>query len=276
MTYAPVLPLSGVGGWSLLKRVEDRQRELFARSPQIAREEARFRDRIGEVSTAGELVADRRLLRVALTAFGLEAELDKRAFIRAALESDLSDRESFANRLVDKRYRKLAQAFGFGSGAPRTRDPETVERIVSAFRTRAFERAIGESDPAMRLALNARRELAAYAGAADPDGAAWFAVLGDRPVREVLEKALGLPASFASLDIDRQHAEMRRRTRDLLGDSSLAAFRSAENVEKVIRRFLTREAAAQAPAAGAPGLTALSILRAGTAGFANLVASDLS
>lgn len=277
MTFAPAIPLSGIAGWTLLKRVEADQRALFAKSPQIVREATYFAENIAQARTAGDLVGDRRLLSVVLSAFGLETEVDKRAFVRAALESDPLDRESFANRLVDKRYRDLAKAFGYGSaGGPRVDRPGFGPSIVSAFKARSFEKALGENDPSLRLALNARRELMNYASSGDPERTAWFSAMGDRPVRAVLEDAFGMPASFSQLDLERQVEEFRGKARSLFGSGSMAVFSDPENVETVIRRFLARESASQGPSLGTPGMTALSLLQQGGAGLNNLVQSRFS
>ncbi len=264
MSFAPVLPLGGVAGWALLQRVEAGQREVFERRPDVARLAAAFEARIASVRSASELVADRQLLQVALGAFGLDEEIDKRAFVRRALESDPADPRSFANRLVDARYRNLSAAFGFGAaGGPETARPGFAARIAAGYRERAFEIAVGESDPALRLALNARRELAAYAAGRDPAGAGWFTLLGDRPVRRVVEAAFGLPASFAQLDVDRQRDELRGRVRAEFGEGSLSVFADQEAVETVIRRFLARERAASGPSLATPGVAALRLLGGG-------------
>lgn len=264
MSFRPTIPLSGIGGWQLLKRVEGGQREVFARRPDVARNAEAFIAGIGDVRSPEALLQDRRLLEVALGAFGLEEEIGKRAFIRRALESDPFDPQSFVGRLVDVRYKRMAEAFGFGSPfGPETSRPGFAARIADAYRERAFEKALGESDPALRLALNARRELAAYGAREGSDAAGWFALLGDRPVRRVLEGALGLPTSFGQLDVDRQRDEMRSRTRDLVGDDRLSAFADPDVVETVIRRFLAREAASSGPSATTPGVAALTVLGSG-------------
>jgi hypothetical protein len=276
MSFSPVIPLGGVPGWALLQRVEADQRAVFDRRPDVARLTAAFEAKIASVESAADLVADRQLLRVALGAFGLEEEIDKRAFVRRALESDPADPRSFANRLVDGRYKRLAEAFGFGAlTGPETKRPGFANRIVAAFRERAFEVAVGESDQSMRLALNARRELANYATGRDPDNAGWFAVLGDRPVRAVVEKALGLQESFGQLDIDRQKDEIRSKVRNAFGDSSLAVFSDPEALDTLIRRFLVREALASGPTAATRGSAALQLLSGGlgAGGAQNLVLS---
>ncbi|MEM9370573.1 MAG: flagellar protein, partial [Pseudomonadota bacterium] len=84
--FAPILPATGLVGFKLLEQTQTVQREIFDRQPEIARDTDYFRETIATVQSAGALVEDRRLLRVALGAFGLDEEIDKRAFIRKILE----------------------------------------------------------------------------------------------------------------------------------------------------------------------------------------------
>ena len=86
--FQPVLPLSGFPGWILLNRTFESQSEAFNASPQIVRDTDYFVEYIASVRTAEELVADRRLLSVALGAFGLED-----AARRAALQLAILDME---------------------------------------------------------------------------------------------------------------------------------------------------------------------------------------
>lgn len=261
MTFQPSVPLGGIGGWKLLQRTEASQREVFAKSPDLARELQYFRDNIAAADTAEALVSDRRLLRVALGAFGLEDEIDKGAFIRKALEGG-STSDSFAGRLVDPKWKRFSKAFGYGDLAgTRVGFGTFPDTIAAAYETQRFETAVGDSDENLRLALYFRREISRHANGAEPDGYTWFEALGDTPLRTVLEKALGLPSSFGQLDIDRQRDEMRSRLDDLVGDSSLAVFNDPEAVEKVITRYLARAEAENGPNASTPGYGALTLLQ---------------
>ena len=274
--FQPIVPLGGVLGWRLLERTEEAQRAAFARGPALARDLAYFRDNVAGADTAAKLVADPRLLRVALGAFGLEEEANKQALIRRVLESDPSDPTGFARRLVDPRYRRLAAAFGYGDlFGPRVARPGFAAEIAAAHEERRFEAAVGEADPAMRLALNARREIARYADAADPDGAAWFQVMGDRPMRAVFDAAFGLPASFSQIGIDQQREVLRDRNRRLFGDSSLAVFKDPAKVDELIRRFLVRDAAGRGPSAATRGMAALTVLQSGGTEGMQTLDSDL-
>ena len=69
MTYTPVIPATGYAGWALLKRTLAKQTDSFVKSPEIKRDEDYFRANIGKITTAEDLVKDRRLLNVALGAF---------------------------------------------------------------------------------------------------------------------------------------------------------------------------------------------------------------
>ncbi|MEO1686669.1 MAG: DUF1217 domain-containing protein [Pseudomonadota bacterium] len=269
MTFSPVIPLSGGAGWALLQRVEDTQRQVFSNRSDLARETAYFRENVSRMVEPADLVADRRVLEVALTAFGLEEEIGKGAFVQRVLESDLSDPGSFVNRLVDRRYREFAEAFGYGSIlGPRILEPDFAERVVESYNDRRFEIAVGESDPALRLALNARRELARLASAGGAEDAGWFAVLGDLPLREVVEGALGLPSEFAQLDVDLQNQEIGDRMRASFGVESLADLSDPAILDDVVRRYVIRDASQNGATAITPGSTALTLLSGGLGGGA--------
>lgn len=276
MSFLPLLPAGGPTGYALLTRTESAQRAVFDRKPEIERDVAAFRERIGEVDSAAALVADRQLLRVALGAFGLDDEIGKIAFIRRILEEPSADPASLSNRLVDPRYRKLAAAFGFGDiPGGQTAFAGFADRIAAAYKERSFEVAVGDQNADLRLALNFRREIAAYAAAADPEGTAWFSVMGDRPVRAVFEAAFGLPESFGKLDIDRQRDTLRSLNRREFGGRGLDVFADPERVETVINRFLARRAAEAGPTPSTPGFAALSILSARSTGVGGATLTGL-
>lgn len=262
MSFQPATPLGGIAGWAFLNRTLDRQSASFRDSAEVARETAYFRNNIGKVTSGADLVSDHRLLRVALGAFGLDSDIDKRFFVRKVLEEGTADPRSMANRLVDKRYAKLADAFSFDNpfGA-RTDRPQAMAAITSAFETRQFEIAVGNSDESLRLALGFRREIAALAETGGATG--WYGLLGNIPVRKVLADGFGLPASFAGLDIDRQVATLQDRTARLYGSGDIAVFSDPARVEDTISRYLARTSANSSVTATGPAATALSLLQAG-------------
>lgn len=275
MSFQPQIPLQGVAGWRFLERTQPAQQAAFDKGPQLQREIAYFEANIGKIGSAEELVGDRRLLKVALGAFGLEQEIDKKAFIRKVLDEGTADPRAFANRLSTPGYRKLAETFGFGDpGGARTGEPGFGPALTAAYRTRAFEVAVGETNDDMRLAMTFRREIAELSRG--PEGASWFSVLGSKPLRAVLEKAFNLPKAFGQLDVDRQREVMRDKTRAMFGTSNLTAFQDAGNVQKVIDRFLVRaqiESGASGTTAASTALTLLQGAGGGSQGLFNLLAA---
>lgn len=85
-----------------------------AEDPIVAREAAYYKETIGSITTLDEFMADDRIYNYAMKAYGLEEMGYAKALIRKVLESDLTDSNSFANRLEDVKYRNLAAAYDFG------------------------------------------------------------------------------------------------------------------------------------------------------------------
>lgn len=245
MSFAPALPFTGLAGWAFLKRTAASQQVVLNAQPEMKRDEAYFREKIGSINTAAELVADRRLLKVALVAFGLQGDINSKAFIRKVLEEGTLKEGTLANKLADKQYEKLSAAFGFGDFTiPRNKQSDFADKLLLAYKTRTFEVAVGTQNADLRLALNAERELADIARkSTSSNDAKWFSVLGSPPLRRVFEKALGLPGTLATLDIDRQLEVIKDKAKAQLGSDQLADFGTAGGMEPLLRRFLIRSEA---------------------------------
>jgi len=267
MNFEPVLPLGGLPGWALLNRTLARQTDLFNTSPEIVRDTDYFEQTIGTIRTAEDLVADRRLLRVALGAFGLQDDIDSRAFIRTILEEGTVRDDALANRLADDRYQQLADAFGFADRpVPRTQLSDFGSQITAQFRQRAFEVAVGDQNEALRLSLNARRELADVVGDDAAEDTRWLRILGNAPLRRVFEVALGLPEGFAQLDLDRQLDEVKDRAARQLDISNLSDLTNSDAQETLIQRFLLRDQVSDFTAQSSQSI-ALTLLQAAPRAF---------
>lgn len=268
MSFLPVIPINGYAGWRFLQRTLHSQAENHARTPMAQRDEGYFRDNIGKIETAADLVADRRLLKVALAAFGLGDDLPNRAFIQRILESPLDEPRSFANRLADKRYAEFARAFGFADAEGRkTSGPGFADRMVTAFHARQFEVAVGEQDESMRMALALKRDLNELAQGELSDEAKWFRILGTPSLRKVFESAFQLPTGFGQIDLDRQVDILKDRTRRTFGEGGLAQFTDPEKMNGLIRRFFVGEQLQEIQAFRGPS-AALTLLMEGQASMA--------
>lgn len=262
MSFQPVLPLAGYAGWGFLKRSMARQQAVQQALPAQQRDEAYFRDRIGKADTAEKLVNDKRLLRIALTAFGLEGDVNSKAFIRKILEGGTLKEGSLANKLADKQYQKFAAAFGYGDySVPRTKMSTFPDEILAQFRARSFETAVGAENNTYRLAMNAEREIPALAAKGSGEDTKWYTLLGSAPLREVLQTALGLPKSFSSIDIDQQVSVLKRKTEAAFGSPNLSQFKEPAKLESLVRRFLLQSEMQGQTGASSPAATALALLR---------------
>jgi hypothetical protein len=265
MSFVPVVPFGGPAGWSFLKRTMAAQAGAHAATPALARDEAHFRARIGTVRSAEALVSDPRLMRVALGAFGLEADARNTFFIRKVLEEGTLDPGALANRLADKRYRAFSAAFGFGDfSVPRTVLSDFGNEIVARWKERGFEAAVGAVSEPMRLALNARREIAALAAEPSSVDTKWYTIMGTPPLRKVVEGALGMPPTFAALPLDRQLTMLKDRSAAAFGASGVEQFTQPDRMEALITRYLIRAETGPAPggvAATTPGSAALALLQ---------------
>jgi len=239
MTYQPVVPFNGYSGWLFLNRTRESQQEAFDQSASVQRNEEYFRENIAEVTSAEQLVSDRQLLEVALGAFGLDEDIDNKYFIQKILEDGSLDDDALANKLTDKRYLAFTQAFGFGDfSTPRTSLSEFPDEILSAYKDKQFEIAVGNQDADMRLALGLDRELSDIASLDTSEAGMWFSVMGNTPVRTVFETALNLPTSVGALNVDKQLEIFQERAEAMFGSSDVAQFADAEKREDLVQRFL--------------------------------------
>ncbi len=277
MSFFPAIPLGGFLGWRIFNQTEVRQKEIFTNDALTLRNVDYFKENISGAATAADLVNDRRLLTVALGAFGLSEEIDKKALIRRILEEGTEDSNAFANRINDQRWRDFSEQFGYGNFAgPRILLSSFREEIATQYIERSFEERVGEVDTDIRLAMNFRREIARIAENSSPISVKWLQIMGQRPVRTVMEAALGLPATIGSVDLDQQRDIFMRKAEAIFGSNSPSQFSDPEAVEDALQRFFLRKEIESGPSASTPGMAALSVLSApaGGAQTINLILSN--
>lgn len=260
MSFQPVLPFSGYAGWAFLKRNMAGQQAALQATTQSKRDETYFRENIGKISSAAELVEDRRLLSVALTAFGLEGDIKNKAFIRKVLEEGTLTTGSLANRLANKQYQKLSAAFGFDLAVPRSKISTFADKILPQYSTLKFETAVGEQNNSYRIALNAERELTKLAAGTANEDVKWFTILGSPPLREAFQTALGLPSTFAAIDLDRQLSMIKAKSAATFGSDSVSQFTDPAKLEKLVRSYIVRTEVASISTNTNAGSLALQLL----------------
>ena len=175
----------------------DRVSEAVSKEPQVARETDYYLKNIEKVKSIDDFMADSRLVNYAMKAYGLEDMSYAKAFIRKVLEGGVDDKESFANKLSDPRYRELAADFNFVRyGDTTTTFERTRSGVVDRYKRQTIEEQAGETNTGARLALYFQRKAGEINSAYD--------ILGDQALLQVVRTALGLPQQMSLLDIDKQ------------------------------------------------------------------------
>ncbi|HXV31155.1 MAG TPA: DUF1217 domain-containing protein, partial [Sinorhizobium sp.] len=101
----------------------------------VQRDTQYYKDNIGNVTSVDEFLDDFRLYSYAMKAHGLEEMTDSVAFMRKVLESDLSDENSFANKLTDDRYREFAMAFNFTDATAIAQTEAQLDELIGLYNT---------------------------------------------------------------------------------------------------------------------------------------------
>jgi hypothetical protein len=260
--FQPVIPLSGIGGWRFLQATYDRQLASYSDSPQVRADRNYLIGKLSQPMTTEEFLDDPRLLRVAMTAFDLSGEEWKKGFISKALKEAADPESTFLARLNNPQYTAFAQTFAATDGKIELTE-EIVQQIAANYNTAAFELSVGEVDDTMRLALNYQSEIKRIAGSGSSETTILYRILGDTPVRTLIEGATGLPQSIRSLDIDQQAEMLKSALQKSFGINNVADLASDEKVDKVVQRYHAMQSLSSTTYAPSSAANALTLLNGG-------------
>lgn len=276
MPIQPSLIGGSLSGYAFLKATQERQQATFESSPDIERSVDRMREKLSEPFTLDTLMGDRQLLSPVLQSFGLESEIDKGAFVRRIISQGPDDPQGFARRLNNNDFIDLSRAFQADEDGFIRLDSSAVEAMIDNYQDRAFQTAVGEQEPDLRLALNFQSEISNLAANSASDTSFWFQVIGNTPLMEVFTSAFILPDGFANLDVDKQADYLQRRAEQRLGDDPRAVMTTTDGVDQMIKDFLLQRQVENGPTALTPGASALSLLGGGlgTQSLLSLVLSN--
>lgn len=259
--FQPIVPDSGLVGWRFLQRTYDAQFEVFNQSAVVKRDAEYFKEKIGEITNAEDLVSDRRLLTVALGAFGLQDDINNRFFIQKVLQDGTTADDALALRLADTRYREFSAAFGFGATETvKVGDAGFADTMVDRYQASSFEVAAGAQNDSMRVALYAQRELGTLAASDSSVDTKWFTIMGDPPMRQLFERALNLPTSIGQIDIDQQLDIFKDRSKSVFGSEDPSQFTDEELQQDLITKYIVRDQINNLGMGLSSGAIALSLL----------------
>ena len=207
--------------------------ERTAAKPDVARQTEYYLENIGKVKNVDDFLKDTRLFNYAMKAHGLEDMTYAKAFMRKVLEEGTDENDSFANSLVDKRYRDFAETFNFARyGTATTSFERTQQGTVDKYMRQTLEEDAGAQDEGVRLALYFQRKA--------PGIDSVYSLLADPALLKVTQTVLGLSEATGALDIDRQAAMISKRL-------DIEDFKDPEKLSKLLTRFTGMWEAQKAP-----------------------------
>jgi hypothetical protein len=232
-SFAPKRPAPGVASsmvstiasYQMITNNMVRSLQQTAREPAVANETSYYLAHIGEVKSIDAFIKDYRLFSYAMKAYGLSDVVYAKAFLRKVLTEGISNSSSFANKLVDTRYREFAAAFNFSAlGENATNTTAAQSGTVEKYVRQALEESAGAQNEGVRLALYFQRKATNITNA--------YQILSDKALLRVVQTALGISPLTAMADIDKQAAMLTKRI-------NFADFHSSEKLRTFLQRFAT-------------------------------------
>lgn len=221
-----------------------------------------FRNNFNLIDSNLDFVLDPKLMEITMSAFGIDGSRYGSTFFVNVILSDPSNSRSFVNVLGHEGFKEMAGVIGSYASIGGNTGLESFQNTVTErYKAKMFQIAVGDQDQSMRLAMYFRDEIGKIASGAAVADAGWYSIMGDTPLRTVLDGALGLPSQFAQLDVDDQVEVYKARARSLFGGDDPSVFLKAANVTRVIDLYLVGEAISQNPSGLTPGYGALTLMQ---------------
>ncbi|WP_431204965.1 DUF1217 domain-containing protein [Bradyrhizobium betae] len=224
--------LSTIADYTRLTKDMGKSLTQVATQPDVSRETDYFLSHIGNVKTVDDFLKDYRLYSYAMKAYGLSDMTYAKAFMRKVLTEGVSDKDAFANKLSDTRYRQFAAAFNFAAlGDQATQATAATTGTATQYVTQTMEEKAGDQNEGLRLALYFTRKASTITTA--------YQILADKALTQVVQTAMGWPSTISSSDIDAQ-AKM------ITNKIDLTDFQDPAKVDKFVQRFAAMWDATQA------------------------------
>ena len=135
----------------------------------------------------------------------------------------ISSPTSFANKLVDTRYREFAAAFNFDMlGESATQTAAATTGTVGKYLRQALEEEPAKQNEGVRLALYFERKAPRITKA--------YQILADKALLKVVQTALGISPLTSMADVDKQAAMLAKKI-------DFADFQNPEKLRTFLQRF---------------------------------------
>ena len=197
-----------------------------AKLPDVAMATKYYKNNIGKVTSIDNFVKNYRLLSYALTAFGMEDQVQNTGLIKRVLQGGASNSKSLANTLTDKRFLAFAKAFDItGKGVGSISTSDVISKITAAYTEQKLEDNAGRQNTGVQMALYFKRIASTIT---DP-----YQILGSKQLTQVIQTALGLPsvASGSIAALDNQAAAIKKAL------NSMKDLQNPTKVNQLAERF---------------------------------------
>jgi hypothetical protein len=183
----------------LLRQDNTQALAKFEQRPTVDKEIQYFKDKAPKLTSMDDLFKDQRLLRFIASAYSLDDEIQYPARLRKILESKISDPNSLANRMVDPRYKEMANDLMLGDLGVSVFDiSSNVNKVVNRYVQNEYEKDLGKTNPALREASYFLRKIGNIKDS--------LSILGDGVLRNVVTYTLDLPPQIAFQSIAKQQS----------------------------------------------------------------------
>ncbi len=125
--------ISASMAYNLLSGNMKQSLDRVASQATVKRDAEYFKNNINNVKDVDDFIGNYRLYSYAMTAYGLDDMTYAKAFMKKVLESDLTDPESFANKLTDTRYKEFAAAFNFNTPAADAQSDAQEDDLIGLY-----------------------------------------------------------------------------------------------------------------------------------------------
>lgn len=235
-----MISLLGLGSatldYTVAVKAKTQLSKLVNSQPEVKANADYYKANAASVTSVDDLLKNRKLLTVALGAYGLESQVNSKALLRKLLSEDPSASTSLANRMADTRYQNFAKAFASlrEDGGAAIGDAQNIDAVVSAYQETQYEKAVGRNDTAARQALYFTRVAPKATGSI-------YQVLTDSTLSTVVREAYGLPKETAALDVKQQVRQLQAKGFDYTKLSD------EKYVKSLVNKFLASQDASGAP-----------------------------
>lgn len=183
----------------LLDATQTREMKLIQDSPANARAIQKFKDQVGSISTAKDLVKNYDVYSFVMRAYNLKDQMFGKAMIQKILESDKTQPGSLISKMTDSRFTTFYDAMGFtanGTQNSNFANPAWQDKVVQRFVQQTYINDEAKQNATVGVALEFRQKA--------PSVKSWYDILKDKNMGAFMRRVLNIPDGVVNQTLDQQ------------------------------------------------------------------------